>query len=194
MAALFVTDSDLNTQALKGLMAGDSSSQEALAKNLQLELQRIARSHLGSQANQHTLSPTALVNEAWVKLIARESLEIDGRSQFFALASKIIRSILVDYERARTAQKRGGQQNRLRVTQSDVAGPARTTTALLDLEEALEGLSKMDPDLARIVELRFFGGLSNEEVAEMMQMSTRSVMRHWRTARAWLHEEMSSSD
>jgi RNA polymerase sigma factor (TIGR02999 family) len=177
------------TQVLASAAAGDRAAADALWQLTYEELHRIAERHLLRERRDHTLSATALVHEAYVKLIDQTRVEWRDRGHFFAVASQACRRILVDYARKRHAQKRGGVA--VRVTLEDGIGSVdEQTEEVLALHEALERLAELDPRLARLVELRYFGGLSEEETAEAMGVSDRTVRRDWVKAKAWLYNEL----
>lgn len=155
------------------------------------ELRRLARSHLRRERPDHTLQPTALVNEAYLRLVDQTRVKWRDRAHFFGIASRMMRRILVDHARARKAAKRGGGARK--VTLQDHAQPADATDVdLLALDEALTALTTLDPQGARVVELRYFGGLTIEETAEVMGTSPSTVKREWRAARTWLFRELTS--
>jgi RNA polymerase sigma factor (TIGR02999 family) len=173
---------------LARMRAGDEAAAGALFSSLQSELRALAAHVFRSQRAGHTLQPTALVNEAFLKMLGREGAPApwQDKTHFFAVAATAMRQILVNHARDRAAKKRGGGAAK-RVTLSDVAlteagGPAD----VLDVEEALAALERVDPDQARIVELRFFGGLTNPEVAEVVGRPLRTVEMEWRLAKTWL--------
>jgi RNA polymerase sigma-70 factor, ECF subfamily len=141
------------------------------------------------ERRDHTLQPTALVHEVYLKLAAQRGDSWTGRAQFFAAASQAIRRILVNHAKARAADRRGGQYGRVSI--EDTAGADVPSPDLLALDEALERLARLDPRQSRIVELRYFGGLSIDEVAELMGLSSRTVDGEWALARAWLRGEIS---
>jgi len=178
-------------------MADPSSSDGAapepgsLEEGIYRELRAIAGNIFREQSAGHTLQPTALVHEAWLKLAESDSSPAwQNRSHFLAVASKAMRQILVDHHRRRRAQKRGGE-GRERITLSGIAiGAATPEIDLLALEEALEKLAELDPRTARVVELRFFGGLSVEEIADVLGVGKTTVEGEWRHARAWLTREL----
>ena len=134
----------------------------------------------------HTLEPNAVVNELYLRLIGSQPVSYQDRVHFFAIAAQTMRRILIDYARARVADKRGGQQQRVRSSAVDGAVPAASSEQLLDLDTLLSALATTDPRAARVVELRFFGGLREEDVAEVLQVSVITVKRDWKAARAWL--------
>jgi len=176
--------------------AVEGGSVDGLVGQVYGELRQLARCYLSQERRGHTLQPTALVNEAYLQLARMDRITWRNRKQFFALAAQAMRHILVDHARARACEKRGG--GLARVTLSDGVGPEGaapqiadsaegSATDLLDLDEALTELSQMDPDLARLVELRYFAGLTIEETARNLGTSPATVKRDWLTARSWLH-------
>jgi RNA polymerase sigma factor (TIGR02999 family) len=134
----------------------------------------------------HTLEPGALVNELYIRLLGSEPIAYRDRAHFFAIAAQTMRRILIDYARARTAEKRGGEQQRVSLTAVDGWSPVAASEDLIALDQVLSKLEKADPRAARVVELRFFGGLQEEEIAEVLGVSVITVKRDWRVARAWL--------
>jgi len=175
------------TRLLNRLGAGDEDAAHELAPRVYAELHDLASALLARGSNA-TLQATALVHEAWIRF-AGETATFENRFQFYALASKVMRSVLVDHARARQAQKRG--QGRRPVTWVD-AGDCAPERALdlLDLDDALRKLEGLDGELSRIVELRFFAGLSHAEIARASGVSLPTIERRWRLARAWLHAEL----
>lgn len=179
------------TQLLKDWSAGDRAALDKLMPLVYGELRRLANNYLRRERANHTLQPTALVNEAYLKLIDQKSAHWQNRAQFFGVAAQLMRRILVDHARTRQAQKRGGSdQQRLSLTNVDHA-TAKPEIDLLALNEALEELAELDPQQARIVELKFFGGLSIEETAEVLGIGHATVERDWKMARAWLRHKLS---
>jgi RNA polymerase sigma factor (TIGR02999 family) len=153
------------------------------------ELHRLAVQYLGREGTGHTLQPTALVNEAFLKLVDQRAVKWQNRAHFFGIAAQAMRRILVDHARAHAAGKRGGGERRVSLDDA----PAVTGTVDIDvlaLDEALTRLAAIDPQQSRVVELRFFGGLTMEETAEVMQISPATVGREWRMAKAWLFAEL----
>jgi RNA polymerase sigma factor (TIGR02999 family) len=156
------------------------------------QLRRLAAHQLRRERPNHTLHGTALVHEAYLKLIDQSRVQWKDREHFFAVAAQVIRRILVTYARSRNASKRGGGNTLLAFDES-IALPDRKDVDLIRLDDALESLSRLDPQQARIIELRFFGGLSIEGTAEVLKTSTSTVSREWSLARAWLHRELNRS-
>ena len=168
---------------------GDGDAAGALFALLQDELRALARSVFRTQRAGHTLQPTALVNEAFLKMVGRRGAPAPWQDEahFFAVAATAMRQVLVNHARDRAAQKRGGGRDAQRVTLSDVdLSPDGAPSDLLDVEEALAALERVDPEQARVVELRFFGGLSNPEIAQVLGRSLRTIELEWRLARTWL--------
>jgi len=168
---------------------GDEEALNALISVVYPELRRIARQHLGQRASGHTLESAALANEAYLKLIRARGIHCESRVQFFALCAQIIRRILVDHARRRRYAKRGGDLVQVPLHEALVGTRARRVEVLA-LDEALASLSKIDPRKGRVVELRYFGGLSVEESAEVLQVAPETVMRDWKIAKAWLFREL----
>ncbi len=171
------------TRLLAACVDGDDAAREALVERTYAELRRIA----GAQLNdpRSTLQPTALVHEAWLKLFGHQDLRPEHRGQFFALAARIMRDLIVDHLRAGRAERRGG--DRQRVTLDPESGPQQDGTMdALDLCEALDALRELDPEQHEVVELRFFTGLEMTEIALVTGRSRATVQREWRAARAWL--------
>jgi RNA polymerase sigma factor (TIGR02999 family) len=170
---------------------GDEAARDELIPLVYETLRRIARHHLRGERAGHTLETAALINEAYLKLI-EQSVSWQSRAHFFGIAARLMRQLLVDYWRARQRLKRGGDHWRISLTAA--AGIAQEQAVdLLAIDEALETLARVDPQRSRIVELRFFGGLTIEETAQVMGVSTPTVERGWRAARAWLQTELNPS-
>jgi len=181
------------TQLLTAWRAGDQQAIEDLAPILEQELHRVASHYMKGERPGHILQTTALVNEVYLRLIDWKNVEWQSRAQFFAIASQIMRRVLVDYARAQGREKRGG--DRMQVSLSQAAGvPFKSEGDLLDLDEAMQALEKLSPRQNRVVELRFFGGLSLEETAEVLQVSVGTVRRDWTLARAWLYRELAKEN
>lgn len=181
---------DLTALLVKWL-AGDQQALELLLPLAYQELRRIAARQLHDERAQHTLVPTALVHELYLRLVDQRRASWENRAQFFGVAAQLMRRILVDHARARRAGKRGGLAPLLSLDGLDVPEPdVRALDDVIAIDEALEHLAARDPEQARIVELRFFAGLSVEEVAHLVGRSARTVKREWRLARAWLFREL----
>jgi RNA polymerase sigma factor (TIGR02999 family) len=181
-----------NSQPVTALLtqwrAGDAAALEALIPLLYGELHRIAHRHLRSERPGHTLQSTALVNEAYLRLVSQGAGQIDNRAHFLGVAAHLMRQILVDYARAQHAAKRDGGR---RVELEEGLHPLQTADVdVLALDEALQALAQLDPEQARIVEMRFFGGLSVEDTATALGVSPATVKREWASARAWLSREL----
>jgi RNA polymerase sigma factor (TIGR02999 family) len=170
---------------------GDDAALEQLFPIVYRELEKIARRHLAGEAKNHTLQTTALVNEAYLKLIGNTRIEWQNRAQFFGIAAQAMRRILIDHARAKIADKRGGAAQNVSLDAGEIDVSDGRAAELLLLDEALKKLADKDPERARIVELRYFGGLSVEETAEALNTSVSTVMRSWRVAKAWLYKELS---
>lgn len=177
------------TQLLARWSSGDPNAREALIPLVYNELRRVARSLLARQRSDHTLQSTALVHEAYLRLVGRSSVHFENRAHFFAVSSQLMRRILVDHARKHNAAKRGGNNLTL-VLDESVALPAKTEIDLTVLDDALNQLAVLDSRQATIVEMRFFGGLSIEETAYVLNISPATVKREWTTARSWLYAEM----
>jgi RNA polymerase sigma factor (TIGR02999 family) len=182
------------TRLLNRYAGGDRSVERALLDAVYGELHALAEACMQGQAPRHTLQPTALGHEAWLRLVNQEELVVDARAQFYGLAGKIMRSVLVDHARRVQRQKRGGERRPMALEALE-REPAQArplgTAELLDIEGALTRLEELEPGLARIVEMRFFAGLSHPEIAGHLGVSLRTVENHWRLARAWLHANLS---
>ena len=180
------------TQLLQGWRAGDRQALDRLLPVVYQELQRLAHFQLRKERSDHTLQSTALVNEAYLRLVGMNSPQLEGRSHFFAIAAQLMRQILVDYARRHRARKRGGQVETLSLDDTGVFEQGKSRNIdVVALDDALKTLAKIDPRKAQVVELRFFGGLNFEETAEVLKLSSITIQRDWSTARAWLHREMS---
>ncbi len=180
------------TRLLRTAGSGDRRDLDALMAAIYDDMRRLAVSHLRGERDDHTLQPTALVHEAYLKLVDQRNTDWNDRLHFFSVASRVIRRILIDHARERLADKRGGGASRLRVDNHEVAAPARGVD-LLALDEALAELADLDEQQAKIVELRFFGGCSIEEVAELLKIGRRTVDRDWQAARTWLYCRLSGA-
>ena len=181
------------TRLLRAWSAGNPEAQEDLLKLVYNELRRQAAGHLRRDRSGHTLQPTALVHEAYLRLAAQRQVRWQNRAHFFALASQLMRRVLVDYARARAAAKRPDRA--LRVTlESDLVSVDPRGCDLLMLDRALSELARLDPRQSRIVELSYFGGLTEEEIADALSISRSTVSREARSAKAWLSRRMTPRD
>ncbi len=177
------------TELLLDWGEGDESALSRLIPLVEAELRRIARRYMRREARNHTLQPTALVHELYLKLVDQRRVQWQDRAQFFGSAAHIMRRILVDHARIRDAGKRGHGVKPVSLEEiSDLA--SRPEVHLIALDGALSALAEVDQRQSRIVELRYFAGLGHEEVGEVLGISARTVRREWRTARLWLHQEM----
>ncbi len=177
------------TRLLEQWGGGDQQALDKLTPLVYAELHRLASRYLCRERPGHTLQSTALVNEAYLKLVGQHSVRWQNRAHFFGIAAQLIRRILVDYARARFAEKRGSNTPRLSLDDV-VESPAVRDLDLVALDDALDDLGQIDPRQSRVVELRFFAGLSVEETAEVMQMSPATVKREWTAAKAWLFRQI----
>ena len=178
------------TQILNDWSGGDPQAPERLMPYVYDELRRLARSFLFKERGDHTLQPTALVHEAYVRLVDQRSVNWQNRAHFYGIAASMMRRVLIDHARAHAAEKRGGGTVRLSVDDIQVPLEERAQS-LVALDEALEKLKRMDERKCRVVEMRFFGGLTDEEIAEVLDVTTRTVLRDWKKARLWLYRELS---
>lgn len=179
------------TLLLRAWGGGDAQALDRLAPLVYRELHRIARNYMARERIDHTLQTTALVNEAYVRLVDARQVTWHDRAHFFAVCARAMRRILVDHARSRGYQKRGGRE--VRIEFDEACGVALSADSnLLGLDEALDRLSNLDPRKASVIEMRFFGGLSLEETAEALKISPETVMRDWKLARAWLYRELSA--
>lgn len=177
------------TQLLGAWRQGDTDARDDLITALYPELRRLASSLFRGERANHTLQPTALVNEAWLRLSGAAPLSAADRGHLLAMAARLMREILIDHARGRAAAKRDGGQ-RVTLSAIDKAQPPGADVDLLALDEALTRLEALDPHKANIVELRYFGGLSIEETAQALDQSSATIKRHWRAARLWLLDAM----
>lgn len=179
------------TQLLIAWNRGDQRARDELMPLIYEELRRIARGYLRRERNNHTLQPTALVHEAFLRLVDQRHIDWQGRAHFFGIAARLMRQILVNHAEARRAAKRGGSAERVSLSDLDREA-VETDVDLVALHRALDELERLDPPQSRIVELRYFGGLTVEEIAEVMGISPATVKREWKMARAWLRRELGS--
>ncbi len=174
------------TQLLVNWNNGDQAALDELLPLVNDELRRLARNYLRRENPGHTLQPTALVNEAYLRLIDQKQVQWQNRAHFFGIAAQLMRRILVDHARRHAYAKRGGGAMQVSFDEGMAVTEAKAAE-LLAVHEALEKLSAMDPRKGRIVELRFFGGLNLDETAEILEISSPTVQREWRATKAWLH-------
>jgi len=180
------------TQLLVRWRAGDQSALNDLLPLVYTELRRLAHANLRKERPGHTLQSAALVHEAYLRLEKRGEVRFENRSHFLAICAQLMRQILVDYARTRATAKRDGG---FKLTLDDIVVPAKSRDVnLVALDDALNELGRLDPQQGKIVEMRFFGGLSIEETAQVLGISPATVKRDWATARVWLHQEMNKSD
>jgi len=177
------------TELLSQWQAGDESALKQLTPLVYSELQRLARHYLRSERSNHTFQSTALVHEAYLRLVGQDPLRVESRAHFFGIAARLMRQILVDHARERGAAKRDGG---CRITLDDSAEiPQNQDLDIVALNDVLDELAGLDEQQAKVVELRFFAGLSIEETAQALDISPATVKRKWTTARLWLHRELS---
>jgi RNA polymerase sigma factor (TIGR02999 family) len=177
------------TDLLLAWCAGDESALDRLVPIVHAELRRLARRQMRGERRDHTLETTALVNEAYLRLVDLARVRWQDRAHFFALLARLMRRILVDHARSRRYQKRGGGIEHVTFDEA-LAVSAGRAPDLVALDDALQTLARVDPRKGQVVELRFFGGLSVEETAEVLQVSANTVMRDWRVAKVWLLREL----
>jgi len=190
------------TRLLSALRNGNPEAEAKLIPLIYDDLHRLAAHYMRRERTDHTLQPTALVNEAYVRLVSRGGMVWQDRVHFFRVAARVMREILVDYARARQTGKRGGDAERVSLERAESAEPAVREPIewsgsidldqLIELDRALKTLGRLDPRQEQVIDLRFFGGLTEEETAEVLGISPRSVKRDWRVARAWLYGELSA--
>ena len=177
------------TAKLQAWAAGEPAAEESLFPLVYDELRRIAHRQLRREWHGHTLDTTALVHEAYLRLVDQTRADFTDRAHFFAVAANAMRRILVDYARRYLADKRGAAPRRVTLTDNMLVAEERADT-LLAINDALSELSRIDERLSRVVELRFFGGLTEEETAEVLGMTARTVRRDWTKAKGWLHRTL----
>lgn len=180
------------TELLVRWRSGDRQALDSLLPLVYDELRRIARHYLQGERSGHTLQSTALVNEVYMRMVAQDLPEWQNRAHFFAVAAHLMRQILVDHARSHRASKRGGDVYKIALEEAE-GQPLATDVDILALDEALKELAEMDPQQGKVVELKFFAGLSNEDTAEVLGISPSTVKRDWVTARAWLFRELDRS-
>jgi RNA polymerase sigma-70 factor, ECF subfamily len=181
------------TQLLQQWSHGDDSALAELTPLVYEELHRLAHHYMEGQRTNHTLQTTALVNEAYLRLADQTNPNWQSRAHFFAVAARAMRQILVSYARSQRSQKRGGGGARIELDESAILSPEQSKE-IVDLHEALERLDTLDSRKARVVELKFFGGLNYDEIAEVLKIGNRTARRDWEFARIWLYRELHSVD
>ena len=169
---------------------GDKAALDKLMPLIHEELRRLAHHYMSHERPGHTLQTTALVNEAYLRLVNRKGVHWQNRAHFFAIAATLMRSLLVDHARSHAYAKRGGGAHKIELDEAMIVSQERAAEVLA-LDDVLKKLASFDPQQSRIVELRFFGGLTIEETAEVLDLSTATIKREWTAARAWLYRELS---
>jgi RNA polymerase sigma factor (TIGR02999 family) len=177
------------TRLLNAIDAGDTKAADELLPLVYEELRKLAALKMAREQPGQTLQPTALVHEAWLRLVGKENPSFQGRGHFFAAAAEAMRRIMIDRARQKLALKRGAGGERVNLDEVDVAADADDDT-LLAVDEALAKLAKEDPNSAAFIKLRFFGGMTNAETAQALGIPERTARRHWSFARAWLYREL----
>jgi RNA polymerase sigma factor (TIGR02999 family) len=177
------------TRWLRRWSDGDPAALDQLVPLVDAELRRLAKDYMQGERQDHTLQTTALVNEAFLKLVGQQEVDWESRAHFFAVSAQVMRHILVDYARQRAAGKRGGELRHVTLD-ADVAVSDERSAELVALDDALAALEKINPRGSKVVELRYFGGMSNPEAAEVLRISETTVERDWRLAKAWLYREL----
>jgi RNA polymerase sigma factor (TIGR02999 family) len=180
------------TQLLAEWSDGNQSALDELYPLVYEELHKLARRYMSRERKGHTLQTTALINEAYVRLVDQRNVHWANRSHFFAISAQIMRRILIDHARRHAYAKRGGGAQQVSLEEVAIVA-AEKSAEIIRLDEALKILAKMDPRRCHVVELRYFGGLSNEEIAGVLKVSENTVTRDWNLARAWLHQQLTGS-
>ena len=183
------TQTDQVTQLLIDWSNGDRAALDKLVPAVEEELRRLAHRYMSRERAGHTLQTTALVNEAFVRLVNRKNIHWQNRAHFFGIAAQLMRTILVDHARSHASAKRGGGARKLELDEALVVSQQKAAEVIA-LDDALKELALIDPQQSRIVELRFFGGLTVEEAAEVLHVSPATIKREWSTAKAWLYHEL----
>ncbi len=189
MCRLAMSENQEVTLLLSALTRGDDGAATKLIPVVYDELRRLAGSYLRRERVDHTLQATALVHEAYLKLVEQRSVDWQSRAHFFGVAAQLMRRILIDHARGHTRQKRGGEQRKVSLDEAFVFSE-KQADELLAVDDSLNRLAEIDPRQARVVELRFFGGLSVEEAAEVLGVSPKTVKRDWSVAKAWLYADL----
>jgi RNA polymerase sigma-70 factor (ECF subfamily) len=178
------------TLLLRAMKNGDEHAAEQLLPLVYKELHRLAKAYMRRERSDHTLQPTALINEAYLRL-ARENVDWQSRQHFIGFAANVMRHLLVDHARAHNAERRAGELDRVELDEGFMMSKERSKEVIA-LHDALGTLEQVDPRQAKVVELRYFGGFSVEEIGEILEISPRSVKRHWALARIWLFKQMAA--
>jgi len=181
------------TQLLRAWSDGDDAAFDQLAPLVEAELRRLARGYMARERPGHTLQPTALINEAFLRLTDARHIRWQDRAHFLGISSRLMRRVLVDHARSRMYRKRGGDGQRITLDDELIASP-EPSLDVLALDRALEALAAVDPRKGRVVELRFFGGLTVEETAEVLHVSADTIKRDWRLAKLWLMRELEGEE
>jgi RNA polymerase sigma factor (TIGR02999 family) len=179
------------TQLLMNWSRGDKAALDRLVPLVYPELRRLAKRHMARESPEHTLQTSALINEAYLKLIDQQNVQWQDRAHFFAVAAQVMRHILIDHARRHAYEKRGAGAPHVPLDEAAIVHAERAAQ-LIALDEALDSLAALDQRKAQIIELRFFGGLNGDETAEVMKISPATVQREWQAAKAWLHYMMTS--
>lgn len=177
------------TELLRQWRSGDQEALEKLTPLVYDELHRLAHQYLSRERPGHTLQTTALVNEAYLQLVGQKDVDWESRAHFFAVSAQVMRHILVDYARQHASAKRGGEYQRIELEDEGIL-PLQRASEIVALDEALLALHEIHPRRCQVVELRYFGGLNNEEASEVLQVSAATIERDWRFAKAWLYREL----
>lgn len=180
------------TGILQEWRSGDKSAAERLFPLVYDELKRQARKYLNRERVNHTLQPTALVHEAYLRMVDQTIITAENRAHFFGIASRVMRQILVDHARRHKAEKRGGAAQRFSIEDIDIL-PEQSASDLLELDEALKKLEAIDERKCRVVDMRFFGGMKDEEIAQVLGVAEKTVRRDWQFAKLWLFRELSQN-
>ncbi|HSE33814.1 MAG TPA: sigma-70 family RNA polymerase sigma factor [Pyrinomonadaceae bacterium] len=180
------------TGLLEEWSGGNQAALDKLYPLVYEELRRLARSYMKREPKGHTLQTTALINEAYVRMVEQKSVHWQNRSHFFAISAQIMRRILVDHARRYLHLKRGGGAKKVSLDQAMIVAREKSEEVLM-LDEALENLARLDPRRCQVVELRYFAGLDNKEIAAVLKISENTVMRDWNLARAWLHQQLAGA-
>lgn len=181
------------TELLAQWSGGNQTALDKLYPLVYDELRRLARSYMKREPKGHTLQTTALINEAYVRMVDQKNVHWQNRSHFFAISAQIMRRILVDHARRYLHAKRGGGARRISLDEAMLVAKERSEEVLM-LDQALADLARLDPRRSQVVELRYFAGLTNQEIASILKISENTVMRDWNLARAWLYQQLGGAD